>query len=213
MKDKDGNQLYMKGIHQMVIGEDDLAIFLLKITERSSLHIQFEVYEVQGWEKDPETGEYTMPYKLELYLTGNVGWDGCSHIWFGEEEEGKQNGYLHLCGKKYWDDHVKLMQEIWEFASRNIKEFDKEIAGAAQPKDSENIIEVLGELISAAENVAVKDEDISNISYALDEHDNTYREHKIILVKSGTKHLYRLNKVLAWSNQVYKEAIGENADS
>ena len=123
-KDKDGNDLKLKDLHPFVGENRNEAIFLMKITDESEYYFSFEIYEVQGWEEEvPGSGEFTIPFDLELYLAGSIKWDGCSNVWFGEED-----GYLHLCGKHCFDNHIKLLQELWEFASKRIEKFDYEIA-------------------------------------------------------------------------------------
>ncbi len=80
----------------------------------------FEVYEVNGWECD----EDNMPIKMDLYLTGFIKWDGCSHINFGELENGKSDGYIHLCGGIYWRRHAEVMLKLWDMAPSKIAKFD-----------------------------------------------------------------------------------------
>jgi len=126
--DKDGQKLDFEKLQQFVVDEEGLAQFLLKITEETDYCICFEVYEVSAWKEDPKTKRYTVPCDVELYLTATIKWDGCSHFWFGEEEDGKQDGYIHLCGKCCFDKHVKLIQELFEFGSKRIKRFDHEVA-------------------------------------------------------------------------------------
>jgi len=128
MIDKDGNELSIKTLHQLVV-KDNRADFLLKIRKKDIHFIDFEVYKVCSWTKSKRTGIFDNPSELELYLTGFIKWDGCSHIWFGEEEDGKQDGYLHLCGKYCWDKHVQLMVELFEFANKEMGVFVKQEKG------------------------------------------------------------------------------------
>lgn len=91
--------------------------FLIDFEEQDfEISATFSVYEVTSW--DGETGE---PVDKERYLKGYIKWDGCSHIWFGEEEG---QGYIHLCGKRYFDRHKEVMDAIWEMCSKKIKGFD-----------------------------------------------------------------------------------------
>lgn len=127
--DKDGNKLVLDELHKLLINKHGCAEFLLKITELNTEYsICFDVYEVSSWTKDPETRQFTVPADVELYLTGMIKWDGCSHFWFGEKEGDKQDGYIHLCGKYCFDKHTKLMQALFEFGRQHIKHFDIEVA-------------------------------------------------------------------------------------
>jgi hypothetical protein len=82
----------------------------------------FTVHDVTGgW--DAETHE---PLGVEPYCRGHIKWDGCSHVWFGaEQDDGKPDGYLHLCGAAFWADHVQLMEWLYRQSAELIgKTFD-----------------------------------------------------------------------------------------
>lgn len=79
--------------------------------------IEFSVYEVISWNMDYSVSE------KELYLKGSIKWDGCSHVWFGDEDN-----YLHLCGKDTWLNHCKVMVAIYALAEESIEKYDKEVA-------------------------------------------------------------------------------------
>jgi len=109
---------------------EGLPQFLIKIIGDNKYCMEFEVYEVGGYEENRETGKYDVPCDLKLYVTGTIKWDGCSHLWFGEKEENdKQDGYLHLCGKYWWKNHIDMMNALYELAEKTIKEFNKDVAG------------------------------------------------------------------------------------
>lgn len=83
--------------------------------------VDFTVYEVTSREL---TGEIL---KKEMYLHAYIKWDTCSHFIFGEEENGKSNGYLHLCGYEDMVKHVLLIQWLYEKAKElmpDSQEFD-----------------------------------------------------------------------------------------
>ena len=128
--DKNGNKLDIKKLYPLVFDGDNIR-FLLKVIEKADSYIKFNVYKISAWERHQETTEhveYSVPIEVKLYLSASIKWDGCSHFLFGEKENGQYSGYLYLCGKYYFDLHTQLMQELFEFASTNIKRFDKEIA-------------------------------------------------------------------------------------
>ena len=104
--------------------ENGYTTFLINIEPDIEYSMTFEVFEVAGWECD----EQHTPIDLELYMTGFIKWDGCSHVWFGEKEEDqKQDGYLHLCGKAQWDKHCKMMMAVYDLAERTITKYDPDI--------------------------------------------------------------------------------------
>ena len=104
----------------LMIDEDNCASFLLKILAVTSYHVDFEVWEPQGWLEDGT------PYEPKLYLNGTIKWDGCSHIYFGEKTETGHDGYLHLCGRHSWELHARLMQELFDVVGRMIENRDRD---------------------------------------------------------------------------------------
>jgi len=81
--------------------------------------LEFVVNEIISWD------EQNNGIEAERYLSGTIKWDGCSHIYFGD---GDNNGYIHLCGKIHFDNHMNLMKELFELASKEITKFDSEVA-------------------------------------------------------------------------------------
>ncbi len=49
------------------------------------------------------------PRNAERFISGQVKWDGCSHINFGDE-----HGYLHLCGRSSFDKVCLTLDKIYE---------------------------------------------------------------------------------------------------
>jgi hypothetical protein len=90
-------------------------VFILKIDDLRNIHIDFTIEYVYEWNCDDDK----TPHASELYLSACIKFDGCSHVTFGEDED----GYLHLCGKPCWEHHCMLMNTLWDFASKNIEGF------------------------------------------------------------------------------------------
>lgn len=82
-------------------------IFSLSIMRFDEYSISFIVHEITGWSEDNE------PAGFEDYLSGTIKWDGCSHIWFGEDQ-GDKDGYIHMCGVGTWKRHCMLMEWIYK---------------------------------------------------------------------------------------------------
>lgn len=98
---------------------NQMADFLIEWNKIEDHYADFIIHEINSWEMD------NTPSDFEKYLNGSIKWDGCSHIWFGGEDK---DGYLHLCGKHYFDKHCNLLQAIWDICSKRIKSFDHEVA-------------------------------------------------------------------------------------
>ena len=84
------------------------------ITKQEDHFLEMDVFEVTEWHMDNTISD------PELYLQAHIKWDGCSHVTFADE------GYIHLCGKVYWKRHSEIMLKIYEYASKTIKNFDKD---------------------------------------------------------------------------------------
>ena len=95
-----------------------LTAFLTKIKIEPSLQMDFEIFEVDSWDFDGN------PIEITPYMSGTIKWDGCAHLYFGGEENGTRDGYLHFCGQKSWKKHAELMAGIYELAQKNIVGFE-----------------------------------------------------------------------------------------
>ena len=87
------------------------------IYENKEYAVDFTCYEVTGTDSEGKRiyqplngngGDFTDDIsKAEVFFKGYIKWDGCSHVFFGDEQ-----GYLHLCGKfsiKQLSDALKLV--------------------------------------------------------------------------------------------------------
>ncbi len=104
---------------EALITEDNQVLYLIEYEgDNFDYGVNFNVYEASGW--DIDTNEVV---DTEHYLKGFIKWDGCSHIWFGDE-----NGYLHICGKSYFERHKQVMDAIWDVCSKKIVKWDNDVA-------------------------------------------------------------------------------------
>lgn len=104
---------------EILIKEGDYIRFFINCKEDKEYSLEFEVIEVQGWSMDKEPSEEHQ----ELFLKGTIKWDGCSHIYFGDEI-----GYMHLCGNGCFENVKKVLDAVWNKAEKEIVNFDKEVA-------------------------------------------------------------------------------------
>jgi len=65
------------------------------------------LYERKGAESSTEHA--TDWREAARYVDGSVKWDGCSHLYFGDEE-----AYLHLCGRKQFDNLTATLIAVYE---------------------------------------------------------------------------------------------------
>jgi hypothetical protein len=103
------------------IKDGDFINYIVKYEEKQKYidtSITFEVYEIVSWDLDNK------PYidEAEIYAKCFVKWDGCSHIEWGDD------GYIHMCGRVSYDNHIKVVNAIWEFAKSKITRFNNEVA-------------------------------------------------------------------------------------
>lgn len=103
---------------KLYLKDDDYDLFRITITEEKKTHISFTVHEVIAWTAENK------PDDFELYLHGTIKWDGCSHVWFGNNQE-EPDGYQHLCGKMYWKRHCAVMEWIYKTIFPRIKMADE----------------------------------------------------------------------------------------
>lgn len=98
---------------EILIKENGYVLFLIEFNGDYESRADFIVREVISWDMDKNVLEDM------VYLRGFIKWDGCSHIWFGDSE-----GYLHLCGKDYFDRHKMVIDAIWDLCSSRIVGWD-----------------------------------------------------------------------------------------
>lgn len=68
-----------------------------------------------------ENYSVTPSEETEVYLHGEVKWDGCSN-WFFDEQQ--REAVLHGCSKKCLEDIGKIMAECWELTSKYCENFN-----------------------------------------------------------------------------------------
>ena len=105
---------------ERIVSCDGYVNFIIQVTELTDHYLDADVYEVTSWNAEDNT-----PCDKDKYCKAYMKWDGCCHVWFGEEDEtGKSDGYMHLCGVDSWKKHILLMEELYKCAEENINSFD-----------------------------------------------------------------------------------------
>jgi len=93
----------------------DYIEFLIEWNDNGEYN-EFVIHNVHGWNVETNLPDDLSDY--DKYIKGYIKNDGCSHIWFGSED-----GYLHLCGKDFFEQHCKILNAIYDICSKRIKEF------------------------------------------------------------------------------------------
>lgn len=90
--------------------------------EVNPAHVDFSVYEIIGhsgsvFDKpiyegiggcgadEKSTGDIN---KANKYIHGTVKWDGCSHVYFGDE------GYIHMCGGNEFKRIGAILEKVYK---------------------------------------------------------------------------------------------------
>ena len=86
----------------------------------SDVSCEFNVRQIQSWEADDS--KKPIEEDIEEYLSLTVKWDGCSHLYFGDEQEdGTYNSYHHFCGAHDFKKHVRLLHFLYNKAYEYMK--------------------------------------------------------------------------------------------
>ena len=95
-----------------------------------SHHVEFKVYEIEGWRKGQTPGVFDVPLwhrdgastypdtvdtleEASLYLHGSVKWDGCSNWYFDEQD----SVMLHGCCRRDVLRLGEVMAMCWDWAA------------------------------------------------------------------------------------------------
>jgi len=52
----------------------------------------------------------------DIYISGYIKYDACSHFYFGGDSDDVDIGYLHICGEPIYHNHRVLMFLLYEIA-------------------------------------------------------------------------------------------------
>jgi hypothetical protein len=64
----------------------------------------------------------------ERWVDGDVKWDGCSHLRFGEREDNP--GYVHVCGAPSFAAMLWTLRTVFSLAERHVPHWSTEVAGS-----------------------------------------------------------------------------------
>lgn len=103
-----------------LVTKNDSIWYYAEIIEITNFYIKFILYAVNAW--DAETHDIGDDAEdKEKILQGRIKWDGCSDITF-------EDGYIHLCGKFYWDILQEALGNLYTEMTKRIPDYDKEVA-------------------------------------------------------------------------------------
>lgn len=99
------------------IGGDFGVTVVYSLHAKWTSHVEFFVVEIVGRSIPENKALYTRKgsddhvedvHAAERYFAGSVKWDGCSHVYFGDD-----NGYLHLCGREHFDRIASVLLQVY----------------------------------------------------------------------------------------------------
>jgi len=92
-----------------------------EIAGEETLHGENESHTVYEKKRATNSWETTRDIsKAQVFMSGNIKWDGCSNIVFDAQEYSA----LHFCGKNDLLNVGRLLHCIYDFAARNIPKAD-----------------------------------------------------------------------------------------
>lgn len=108
------------------------------VAKVESHHVEFTVYEINGFGINKSTGEFDVPlwrkkdadcnaetvdtlYESEPYLHGSVKWDGCSNWYFDEQDR----VMLHACDRENLLAIGEIMARCWDWTKELLPNFDQ----------------------------------------------------------------------------------------
>jgi hypothetical protein len=110
--------------HELIehIGGDFGVTVMYMTTDEHPISVEFKAVEIVGLDEGRPTGrlyhregsgssedDVSNPHEAERFVSGTVKWDGCSHVYFGDN-----NGYLHLCGRSSFAKLSLALPAIYE---------------------------------------------------------------------------------------------------
>ena len=96
-----------------------------------SHYMKFEVFEHDGRAVDGQRTYHTKygcndytenTAKAAIFLEGSIKWDGCSDMYFAEQE----GVSMHFCGKRDLENVGKLLMNIWNLGGELIPSADED---------------------------------------------------------------------------------------
>lgn len=80
--------------------------------EYKDVSFNAKVYEITSWSPDDKKEPYEEDN--QLYISCYIKWDSCMHFYFGEEDEnGSQDGYLHMHDLEGIERHHSLLRCLY----------------------------------------------------------------------------------------------------
>lgn len=108
---------FCKDKHIPLVFDNGCIEYVIYVKDKQKYNIEFEVFRVVSWTCEGE------PFFLKKSVEGNMSWDGCGHLYLGEE-----NGYCYLCYKSGWESYCMMMAALWDYMSDNIEGWDNDAA-------------------------------------------------------------------------------------
>lgn len=101
------------------------------VAEPHSHHVSFTIYEIVGWSEGTVPGVFDVPEwenaldlaDAEVYLHGDVKWDGCSNWHFDEQDR----CMLHGCSRGDLQNLGEVMAQCWDWAAELLPQLGRQL--------------------------------------------------------------------------------------
>ena len=98
-------------MYEVTYSKDLSGVFTTPEYELKQTEAKFDRDDVGG------TVNNTKDIKLaQKFIKGIIKWDGCSHVYFGDE------GYIHICGGYNWRNFIEANKRIFNLAKEYFQE-------------------------------------------------------------------------------------------
>ena len=114
-----------------LLDDGGYTIFILNVVKLEEHYAKIEVLQVSSWTGD----DSKEPLDPQPYFEATIKWDGCSHVHFGGIENGRRDGYLHVCGVTLWKQHCRVMEWAYKETTKLIKAMSPDELWVESSKD------------------------------------------------------------------------------
>ena len=98
--------------------------YIIAKFEHTEKYMGGNCYSCSSW-----VGDKNEPYEWDFFAEVWCKWDACTHWRFkGEdydvENDKEHDSYYHICGKRCFSDHIRLMCFVWKIAPMLLSEYE-----------------------------------------------------------------------------------------
>jgi len=99
------------------VKRQEYPIYEIETVKAEEHYWDFKVFEITSWDPTKSDNPIDNIIDKESIIGGFIKWDGCSHFYFGEEDEkGNRDSYLHICSSHNFKRIAKLLEYLYKIA-------------------------------------------------------------------------------------------------